>query len=226
MGLESLSRGAAHVTLFEMDRSALDRLKKNIAMLDVAERCEVVSADLFRWFQAAEGRASPPCRRDLSGPPLPVSDRAGRSVAGAGGADGRASSGSHGHGGFPARCPRFAGASGIGTVRFAAVWANDAGIPAATTGATAGRQPRMNAEGGMPIHKYKYFVPTDAARVSKLQLFAPSGGRRRDHRPAQVPASRLQRRILRASGVCARRRAAASGLARLCPVRPLLHQAL
>jgi 16S rRNA (guanine966-N2)-methyltransferase len=50
MGLESLSRGAAHATFFEADRSALQRLKKNIAALDVARESTVVSGDLFKYF--------------------------------------------------------------------------------------------------------------------------------------------------------------------------------
>jgi 16S rRNA (guanine966-N2)-methyltransferase len=54
MGLESLSRGAAHVTLFEVDRSAVQRLKKNIAALGVADRVELIAGDLFRWFDATQ----------------------------------------------------------------------------------------------------------------------------------------------------------------------------
>ena len=53
MGLESLSRGAAHVTFFETDRSAIQRLKKNIAAVGVGDRSTVVAGDLFRWFAAA-----------------------------------------------------------------------------------------------------------------------------------------------------------------------------
>lgn len=50
MGLESLSRGSRSVTFFELDRSAVSRLRKNIALLEVGERCRVVDRDLFRWF--------------------------------------------------------------------------------------------------------------------------------------------------------------------------------
>ena len=59
MGLESLSRGAEHATFFEADRSAVARLRKNLATLGVAGRATVVSGDLFRWFDAdpAEARA-------------------------------------------------------------------------------------------------------------------------------------------------------------------------
>jgi 16S rRNA (guanine966-N2)-methyltransferase len=52
MGLECLSRGAAHATFFEADRSALDRLRKNIAAVGAADRAAVVAGDLFRWFDA------------------------------------------------------------------------------------------------------------------------------------------------------------------------------
>lgn len=51
MGLECLSRGAAHVTFFEADRSAVGRLRKNIAALNVADRSTLVAGDLFKWFR-------------------------------------------------------------------------------------------------------------------------------------------------------------------------------
>lgn len=50
MGLECLSRGATAVTFFESDRSAVSRLKTNIAALQDAARSRVVEGDLFRWF--------------------------------------------------------------------------------------------------------------------------------------------------------------------------------
>lgn len=60
MGLECLSRGAAHVTFFEADRGAAERLRKNIATLKVQDRATVVPSDLFRWFAdpKSRGRAS------------------------------------------------------------------------------------------------------------------------------------------------------------------------
>ena len=54
MGLECLSRGAAHAMFFEADRSALSRLKKNVEALKLLDRSEVVSGDLFRWFTSAK----------------------------------------------------------------------------------------------------------------------------------------------------------------------------
>ncbi|HEX4793083.1 MAG TPA: 16S rRNA (guanine(966)-N(2))-methyltransferase RsmD [Humisphaera sp.] len=50
MGLECLSRGASAVTFFEADRSALERLRKNIETIDNERRCKVIAGDLFRWF--------------------------------------------------------------------------------------------------------------------------------------------------------------------------------
>src|SRR6185503_18794260 len=45
MGLEALSRGAAHATFFEQDRSALTRLRKNIETLGVAGGATVIAQD-------------------------------------------------------------------------------------------------------------------------------------------------------------------------------------
>lgn len=61
MGLECLSRDATHATFFESDRSALQRLKKNVATLGVAGRATVIGGDLFRWFE----RETPGERADL-----------------------------------------------------------------------------------------------------------------------------------------------------------------
>jgi 16S rRNA (guanine966-N2)-methyltransferase len=53
MGLESLSRGARRAMFFESDRSALGRLKKNIANLGVEGESAVVGTDIFRYFGGA-----------------------------------------------------------------------------------------------------------------------------------------------------------------------------
>ncbi len=46
-GLESLSRGAVSIVLFERHRPAVERLRKNIVTLGVGERCRVVTNDVF-----------------------------------------------------------------------------------------------------------------------------------------------------------------------------------
>ena len=63
MGLEALSRGARRAVFFEVDRSAVGRLKKNVAALGVEAESTVVTTDLFRHFAqapapVAEERAS------------------------------------------------------------------------------------------------------------------------------------------------------------------------
>ena len=52
-GLESLSRGASGATFFESHRPAVERLRRNIETLGVADRCRVQAGDLFRLDFAA-----------------------------------------------------------------------------------------------------------------------------------------------------------------------------
>ena len=52
MGLESLSRGAAHATFFESDRSAVKLLRQNIDALKLAPLSTVIATDLFKWFKS------------------------------------------------------------------------------------------------------------------------------------------------------------------------------
>jgi 16S rRNA (guanine966-N2)-methyltransferase len=56
MGLECLSRGAKSVHFFEADRSALERLRKNINTLGLSNRSTIVAGDLFKWFEKTETR--------------------------------------------------------------------------------------------------------------------------------------------------------------------------
>jgi 16S rRNA (guanine(966)-N(2))-methyltransferase RsmD len=62
MGLECLSRGAAHATFFESNRSAATLLRKNVALLGVQHRSTVIAQDLFKWFDAS---AAPDQKADL-----------------------------------------------------------------------------------------------------------------------------------------------------------------
>jgi 16S rRNA (guanine966-N2)-methyltransferase len=45
LGIEALSRGAAHCTFLERDRRALDALRSNLKALDLSSRSQVVAAD-------------------------------------------------------------------------------------------------------------------------------------------------------------------------------------
>jgi 16S rRNA (guanine966-N2)-methyltransferase len=55
LGLEAISRGAAHATFVESSRATLKVLRANIASLDVDERVRVVDADVGRAVQRALG---------------------------------------------------------------------------------------------------------------------------------------------------------------------------
>lgn len=53
LGLEALSRGAAHVTFVERDRHALAAVRENIETLRFEGQATVVSTDSMRWLSSA-----------------------------------------------------------------------------------------------------------------------------------------------------------------------------
>jgi 16S rRNA (guanine966-N2)-methyltransferase len=57
LGLEALSRGAAHVTFVERAARPLAALRANIAGLDAAEACTVVRADVLTWVPTLDEHA-------------------------------------------------------------------------------------------------------------------------------------------------------------------------
>jgi 16S rRNA (guanine966-N2)-methyltransferase len=63
LGLEALSRGAAHATFVERDRAALTALRANIAACRATDRCTVLPADLLAL------PAGPPCDLVFLDPP-------------------------------------------------------------------------------------------------------------------------------------------------------------
>lgn len=76
LGIEALSRGAAHVTFVEAARPALSALSRNLTALGLAERARVMKADVFEALEklAAEGThfdlvlSDPPYRRGFGDP--------------------------------------------------------------------------------------------------------------------------------------------------------------
>lgn len=50
MGIEALSRGARHATFVESAPAALAAIRANLAATGLAERAEVVRADVLRWL--------------------------------------------------------------------------------------------------------------------------------------------------------------------------------
>ncbi|APG63007.1 16S rRNA (guanine(966)-N(2))-methyltransferase RsmD [Sphingorhabdus lutea] len=55
LGLEALSRGAAHVTFVEQDPAALTALRKNIANLDAEMKCDVRPVSVLTLGPAQRG---------------------------------------------------------------------------------------------------------------------------------------------------------------------------
>ena len=53
LGLEALSRGAAHATFVERHRPTLAVLRANVASLGFDDRARVVGGDLLRWLATA-----------------------------------------------------------------------------------------------------------------------------------------------------------------------------
>lgn len=55
LGIEALSRGAAHCTFVERDRAAISALRANIAALAIGDRCTVRESDVVAWLPAMRG---------------------------------------------------------------------------------------------------------------------------------------------------------------------------
>ncbi len=59
MGLEALSRGAAHCAFFERDRIALSVLRKNLFTLDARQSATIISRDAWRDVATLTGDNAP-----------------------------------------------------------------------------------------------------------------------------------------------------------------------
>lgn len=55
LGVEALSRGAAHVTFVDRDRAARQAIHRNLEACSVADRADVVSTSVERWLATAAG---------------------------------------------------------------------------------------------------------------------------------------------------------------------------
>jgi 16S rRNA (guanine966-N2)-methyltransferase len=56
LGIEALSRGAAHATFVDADRAAVTAIRANLAATGLADRATVVRADALRWLGAGGDR--------------------------------------------------------------------------------------------------------------------------------------------------------------------------
>jgi 16S rRNA (guanine966-N2)-methyltransferase len=68
LGIEALSRGAAHATFVENDRDALRILRENIAALGLEGRCTIIAADAHHEFAPS----SPPFDVTFADPPYGI----------------------------------------------------------------------------------------------------------------------------------------------------------
>ena len=57
VGIEALSRGAARVVFVENDRLALRTIRENLALTALAERAQVIPADVFRYLSRPPAEA-------------------------------------------------------------------------------------------------------------------------------------------------------------------------
>jgi 16S rRNA (guanine966-N2)-methyltransferase len=53
MGVEALSRGAAHATFVDNDPGAIQAIKANVASTTTGDRATVVRSDVLRWLPSA-----------------------------------------------------------------------------------------------------------------------------------------------------------------------------
>lgn len=70
LGLEALSRGAAHVTLVERARGSLSVIRSNVELLEAGPECTIVGDDVFRFLR----RLDRPADVALADPPYATGD--------------------------------------------------------------------------------------------------------------------------------------------------------
>jgi 16S rRNA (guanine966-N2)-methyltransferase len=87
LGLEALSRGAAHVTFMDSSRHALAACRANVAALGENAHCDILQGDALHPVRPRTPCTmvlmDPPYRSDLAAPALAALDAAGWIAAGA-----------------------------------------------------------------------------------------------------------------------------------------------
>ena len=78
LGIEALSRGAAHATFVERDRRAAAVIERNVETVGAEERSEVVVRDALAWLRARQGKEE--FDLVLLDPPYDSADRLGGSL--------------------------------------------------------------------------------------------------------------------------------------------------
>src|SRR5215472_11926331 len=60
VGIEALSRGAAHATFIEMNHKILQLVRENLQITGLADRAETLHSDAFKFLQAFQAHPIPP----------------------------------------------------------------------------------------------------------------------------------------------------------------------
>lgn len=56
LGIEALSRGAAHCTFVDLRREAVNLIRENLSLTGLADRAQVVQSDYLAYLTRAEGK--------------------------------------------------------------------------------------------------------------------------------------------------------------------------
>src|SRR5436309_2781754 len=60
VGIEALSRGAAHATFIEMNHKMLQLVRENLQITDLTDRAETLHSDAFKFLQMYQVPTTPP----------------------------------------------------------------------------------------------------------------------------------------------------------------------
>ena len=80
VGIEALSRGAAHATFIEMNHKILQLVRENLQITGLADRADVLHSDAFKFLQAKQQRSydiiyiAPPQYEELAARALALVD--------------------------------------------------------------------------------------------------------------------------------------------------------
>ncbi len=66
VGIEALSRGAAHATFIEMNFKMLQVVRENLRITNLAERAETLHTDAFKFLQSAAPKGTAPLRGNVA----------------------------------------------------------------------------------------------------------------------------------------------------------------
>lgn len=75
IGLEAISRGAKYCSFAERDRHALDRLRRNIDVMGLTDRCRIWPGDIMRHLRRRLAELNEPIDLAFVDPPYALTER-------------------------------------------------------------------------------------------------------------------------------------------------------